>query len=198
MASLTLEKLINEFNKLPGIGKKSATRIAFHLMNLTLEEVTSFTSTLLEVKKRIKHCPICSNLTEQDICNICSDLNRNNSILCVVEDCRDIISLERTGNFRGKYHVLNGKIAPLKGITPDKLNIESLLKRIAAEPITEVIIAISPDLEGETTTLYLNKLIKNFNIKVTRIASGLPMGGNIEYADTATISQSLNGRHEIY
>ena len=198
MTSLALEKLINEFNKLPGIGKKSATRIAFHLINSSMEEIKTLTSVITEAKAHIRHCSICSNLTEQDICNICSDLSRRTDILCIVEDCRDIISLEKTATFRGKYHVLNGKIAPLKGITPDKLNIESLLIRIASEPITEVIIAINPDLEGETTTLYLNKLIKNFNIKVTRIASGLPMGGNLEYADTATISQSLNGRHEIY
>lgn len=197
MASLALQKLIDEFNRLPGIGRKSAIRIAFHILNSTDEEVENFAKVLVETKHSIKHCSVCGDLTEEDICSICSDLYRDNETLCIVEDSRDIVSLEKTGSFRGKYHVLGGKLAPLKGVTPDKLNLESLLKRLAVEPIKEVIIAINPDLEGETTALYLIKLLKNFDIKITRIASGIPMGGNIEYADSATISSALLGRREV-
>ncbi|MGL6064832.1 MAG: recombination mediator RecR [Fusobacteriaceae bacterium] len=197
MATESLEKIIDEFNRLPGIGKKSATRIAFHILNLSNEEVKRFAISLMEAKKNIKKCDICGDLSEHEVCDICGNLSRDNEILCIVEDSRDIISFERTGKYHGKYHVLGGKIAPLKGITPDKLNLESLLKRIASSPIKEVIIAINPDLEGETTSLYLTKLLKHFDIKITRIASGIPMGGNIEYADSATISRALEGRQEI-
>ncbi|MGL5049598.1 MAG: recombination mediator RecR [Fusobacteriaceae bacterium] len=197
MASVALQKLIDEFNRLPGIGRKSAVRIAFSILNSTDEEVENFAKTLIESKHSIKHCSICGDLTENEICSICSDLFRDNETLCIVEDSRDIVSLEKTRNYTGKYHVLGGKLAPLKGVTPDKLNLESLLNRLAVEPIKEVIIAINPDLEGETTALYLIKLLKNFDIKITRIASGIPMGGNIEYADSATISSALSGRREV-
>lgn len=197
MASLALQKLIDEFNKLPGIGRKSAIRIAFHILNSSDEEVENFSKVLVETKASIKHCSICGDLTENEVCSICSDLFRDKETLCIVEDSRDIVSLEKTGNYRGMYHVLGGKLAPLKGVTPEKLNLESLLKRLASEPIKEVIIAINPDLEGETTALYLIKLLKNFSIKITRIASGIPMGGNIEYADSATISSALSGRREV-
>ncbi|MGL5126429.1 MAG: recombination mediator RecR [Fusobacteriaceae bacterium] len=197
MASVALQKLIDEFNRLPGIGRKSAVRIAFSILNSTDEEVENFSKILIESKHSIKHCSICGDLTENEICSICSDLFRDNETLCIVEDSRDIVSLEKTRNYTGKYHVLGGKLAPLKGVTPDKLNLESLLNRLAVEPIKEVIIAINPDLEGETTALYLIKLLKNFDIKITRIASGIPMGGNIEYADSATISSALSGRREV-
>ncbi|MGL5055525.1 MAG: recombination mediator RecR [Fusobacteriaceae bacterium] len=197
MTTNALDKLIDELNKLPGIGRKSATRIAFHMLNLSMQEAVKFSNTILEAKQTIKKCATCGNLSEKTQCSICASEFRDKSILCIVEDSRDIISFEKTGKFKGVYHVLGGKLAPLKGITPNKLNLESLIKRVASDNITEIIIAINPDLEGETTTLYLYKLLKDFNIKITRIASGIPIGGNIEHADSATISRALEGRQEI-
>lgn len=197
MATKSLERLIDEFNKLPGIGRKSATRLAFHILEMSDEQVEKFSEAMKEVKKTIKKCPVCGDFCENDLCNICADETRDKDIVCVVEDSRDIISFEKTGKFNGTYHVLNGKIAPLNGMTPDKLNIKSLLERVAATDISEVILALNPDLEGETTSLYLTKLLKPFGVKITKIASGIPIGGNIEFADTATISKALDGRHEV-
>ena len=197
MATKSLERLIDEFNKLPGIGRKSATRLAFHILEMSEEQVEKFSEAMKEVKKTIKKCPVCGDFCENDFCNICADETRDKEIVCVVEDSRDIISFEKTGKYNGTYHVLNGKIAPLNGMTPDKLNIKSLLERVAATDINEVILALNPDLEGETTSLYLTKLLKPFGVKITKIASGIPIGGNIEFADTATISKALDGRHEV-
>ncbi|AVQ31309.1 MULTISPECIES: recombination mediator RecR [Fusobacterium] len=197
MATKSLERLIDEFNKLPGIGRKSATRLAFHILEMSEEQVEKFSEAMKEVKKTIKKCPVCGDFCENDLCNICADETRDKEIVCVVEDSRDIISFEKTGKYNGTYHVLNGKIAPLNGMTPDKLNIKSLLERVAATDISEVILALNPDLEGETTSLYLTKLLKPFGVKITKIASGIPIGGNIEFADTATISKALDGRHEV-
>ena len=197
MATKSLERLIDEFNKLPGIGRKSATRLAFHILEMSEEQVEKFSEAMKEVKKTIKKCPVCGDFCENDLCNICADQTRDKEIVCVVEDSRDIISFEKTGKYNGTYHVLNGKIAPLNGMTPDKLNIKSLLERVAATDISEVILALNPDLEGETTSLYLTKLLKPFGVKITKIASGIPIGGNIEFADTATISKALDGRHEV-
>ena len=197
MATKSLERLIDEFNKLPGIGRKSATRLAFHILEMSDEQVEKFSEAMKEVKKTIKKCPVCGDFCENDLCNICADETRDKDIVCVVEDSRDIISFEKTGKFNVTYHVLNGKIAPLNGMTPDRLNIKSLLERVAATDISEVILALNPDLEGETTSLYLTKLLKPFGVKITKIASGIPIGGNIEFADTATISKALDGRHEV-
>lgn len=197
MATKSLERLIDEFNKLPGIGRKSATRLAFHILEMSEEQVEKFSEAMKEVKKTIKKCPVCGDFCENDLCNICADETRDKEIVCVVEDSRDIISFEKTGKYNGTYHVLNGKIAPLNGMTPDKLNIKSLLERVAATDINEVILGLNPDLEGETTSLYLTKLLKPFGVKITKIASGIPIGGNIEFADTATISKALDGRHEV-
>lgn len=197
MATKSLERLIDEFNRLPGIGRKSAARLAFHVLEMNEIQVDRFIEALKDVKTSVKKCKTCGNFSESDYCEICSDPIRDKKIICVVEDSRDIIPLEKTNKYRGTYHVLNGKIAPLNGITPDKLNIKSLLERVAKEDVEEVIIALDPDLEGETTALYLTKLLKHFDIKVTKIASGIPMGGNIEYADTATIIRALEGRTEI-
>lgn len=197
MATKSLERLTDEFNKLPGIGRKSATRLAFHILEMSEEQVEKFSEAMKEVKKTIKKCPVCGDFCENDLCNICADETRDKEIVCVVEDSRDIISFEKTGKYNGTYHVLNGKIAPLNGMTPDKLNIKSLLERVAATDISEVILALNPDLEGETTSLYLTKLLKPFGVKITKIASGIPIGGNIEFADTATISKALDGRHEV-
>lgn len=197
MATKSLERLIDEFNKLPGIGRKSATRLAFHILEMSEEQVEKFSEAMKEVKKTIKKCPVCGDFCENDLCNICADETRDKDIVCVVEDSRDIISFEKTGKYKGTYHVLNGKIAPLNGMTPDRLNIKSLLERVAATDINEIILALNPDLEGETTSLYLTKLLKPFGVKITKIASGIPIGGNIEFADTATISKALDGRHEV-
>ncbi|MDP0488473.1 MAG: recombination mediator RecR [Fusobacterium sp. JB021] len=197
MSSKYLEILIEEFNKLPGIGKKSATRLAFHILDLNKDEVSDFSEALMNVKLHVKKCKVCGNFSENEICSICSDETRNNSIICVVEDSKDIIPIEKTGKYNGSYHVLNGKIAPLNGITPDKLNIKSLLNRIATESIKEVIFALSSDLEGETTIMYLTKLIKPFGLTVSKLASGIPMGGNLEFTDNATISKAIEGRQKL-
>nr|WP_307775041.1 recombination mediator RecR [uncultured Cetobacterium sp.] len=197
MATKSLEILIDEFNRLPGIGRKSATRLAFHVLELQEFEVERFAKALKDVKETVKKCSICGNFSENEICDICSDEFRDKGIICVVEDSRDIVPLEKTNRYKGSYHVLNGKIDPLNGMTPDKLNLKTLLERVAKNEIKEVILALNPDLEGETTTLYLTKLLKPFDVKVTKIASGIPMGGNIEFADTATISRALEGRQEM-
>lgn len=197
MATKSLERLIEQFNRLPGIGRKSAARLAFHILDMHEEQVEVFIEALREAKKEIKRCPQCGDFCENDLCDICSDNERDKSTICVVEDSRDIVSFEKMGKYRGLYHVLNGKIAPLNGITPDKLNIKSLLTRVSSEEVKEIILALNPDLEGETTALYLNKLLKPFGVKITKIASGIPMGGNIEFADSATISKALDGRQEL-
>ena len=197
MATKSLEILIDEFNKLPGIGRKSAVRLAFHVLEMSDIEVEKFSKALKDVKESVKKCSVCGNFSENDMCDICRDEFREKDIICVVEDSRDIIPLEKTNRYKGSYHVLNGKIDPLNGMTPDKLNLKSLLERVAKDDIKEVILALNPDLEGETTALYLTKLLKPFEVKVTKIASGIPMGGNIEFADVATISRALEGRQEI-
>ena len=197
MATKSLEILIDEFNRLPGIGRKSAVRLAFHVLEMSDQEVERFSKALKDVKETVKKRSICGNFSENDICDICRDEFRDKNIICVVEDSRDIIPLEKTKRYKGSYHVLNGKIDPLNGMTPDKLNLKSLLERVAKEDIKGVILALNPDLEGETTALYLTKLLKTFDVKVTKIASGIPMGGNIEFADVATISRALDGRQEI-
>lgn len=197
MSTRYLEKLIDEFHKLPGIGRKSAARLAFHVLDMDENEVEKFSEAMLNVKKFVKKCSVCGNFSENELCDICSNEARDRSIICIVEDSRDIIPLEKTGKYNGVYHVLNGKIAPLNGVTPDKLNIKSLLERIVKDDIKEIIFALNPDLEGETTVLYLTKLIKPFGITLTKIASGIPMGGNIEFTDSATIAKALEGRQEL-
>ena len=197
MATRSLERLIDQFNRLPGIGRKTAARLAFHVLDMGEDEVEDFIVALKDAKQVIKRCPKCGDFCENELCDICADLERDRHTICVVEDSRDIVSFEKMGKYRGLYHVLNGKIAPLNGITPDKLNIKSLLERVASDDIEEVILALNPDLEGETTALYINKLLKPFGIKITKIASGIPIGGNIEFADSATISKALDGRQEL-
>lgn len=197
MATRSLERLILEFNKLPGVGIKSATRYAFFILNQSEEEVRNFVEALTAVKEKVKKCSICGNFCEEDICSICADSLREKDIICVVEDSKDIMTLEKTTKFKGVYHVLEGRLDPLNGITPNELNIKSLIQRIADNDIKEIILATNPNLEGETTAMYLAKLIKNFDIKVTKLASGIPMGGNIEFSDTATISRALDDRIEI-
>ncbi|MGL4976567.1 MAG: recombination mediator RecR, partial [Cetobacterium sp.] len=196
MATKSLEILIDEFNRLPGIGRKSAVRLAFHVLEMSDTEVERFSKALKDVKETVKKCSVCGNFSENEMCDICRDEFREKDVICVVEDSRDIIPLEKTNRYKGTYHVLNGKIDPLNGMTPDKLNLKPLLERVAKDEIKEVILALNPDLEGETTALYLTKLLKPFDVKITKIASGIPMGGNIEFADVATISRALDGRQE--
>lgn len=192
----TLDNVINEFSKLPGIGRKSAARIAFHVLDMENEEIERFTEILKEAKLKIKKCKICGNLTEEDICEICTDEERERDIICIVKDPRDIMAFEKSKTFNGLYHVLGGIIDPLNGVTVDDLDINKLEKRLTGD-IKEVILALDPSLEGETTSLYLSRIIKDKNIRVSRIASGIPMGGNIEFSDIATLSRSLEGRKEI-
>ncbi len=192
----SLDNIINEFSKLPGIGRKSAARIAFYILDMENEELERFSSILKEAKQKIKKCKICGNLTEEDICEICSDDERDKKIICIVKDPRDIIAFEKSKTFNGLYHVLGGIIDPLNGVTVDDLDIGKLENRLTSD-IKEVILALDPSLEGETTSLYLSRIIKEKNIKVSRIASGIPMGGNIEFSDIATLSRSLEGRKEI-
>ena len=181
---------------MPGVGPKTAQRLALHIIKKPEAEVTRLANAILEAKKQVGFCHTCFHLSAQPICEICANKNRDNSIICVVEDSRDVIALEKTREFQGKYHVLGGVISPMDGIGPEQLNIQSLLKRVTKEKTKEVILAISPSVEGETTTLYLGQLLKPFT-KVTRIAFGLPMGGDLEYADEVTLARALEGRREL-
>lgn len=197
MSTRSLQKLILEFNKLPGVGIKSATRYAFFMLNQSEEEVREFSEALIAVKENVKKCSICGNYCEEDICDICDDKLRDHSLICVVEDSRDIMILEKTTRYKGVYHVLNGRLDPLNGITPNELNIKSLLKRVSNKEVKEIILATNPNIEGEATAMYLAKLLKNFELKITKLASGIPMGGNLEFSDTATVGRALDDRIEI-
>ena len=192
-----LDELIEVFGKLPGIGKKSAMRIAFDILEKNEIEIENMLSTIKDAYTSIKHCSICGNLCEGEICEICSNEKRDKSVICVVESVKDIIAFEKSETYNGLYHVLGGKIDPLNGVTIEDLNISELMKRLDEKDVEEVILALNPDMEGETTALYLIKMIKNKDIKVSQIASGIPMGGNIEFTDMATLGKSLEGRREI-
>lgn len=193
----TIQNLIECYNKLPGIGKKTAERLALATINLDLEVVELFSKSLLEVKQKIKRCKNCNNYCESDLCVICNDTTRDGSILCVVEDPKNVILFEKLGIFNGTYHVLNGLISPLEGKTPDDINIDNLLKRINDEEIKEVILALKPSIEGETTSLYISKLLKNQNVLVSKIAHGVPLGAEIDYVDALTLELALENRKEI-
>ena len=191
-----IQNLINEFSKLPGVGPKAAERIVFYLLEKPKQEVKTFIQALIEVKTKTKICKQCFNVSENELCRICSDAKRDKTIICVVENALDIIPLEKTGQFKGLYHILGGRIEPSKGITPEKLRIKELIARVKREKIKEVIIATNPTTEGETTALYLVRLLKPLDIKITRIGRGLPTGANLEYADETTLSSALLGRRE--
>ncbi len=192
-----LDDLVEVFGRLPGIGKKSAVRIAFDILEKSELEIENMLFTIRDAYSNIKHCPICGNLTEKEICEICESEKRNKDVICIVEGVRDIIAFEKSETYNGLYHVLGGKIDPLNGVTIEDLNISKLLLRIENSDIEEVIIALNPDLEGETTALYLNRMLKDTGVKVSKIASGIPMGGNIEYTDMATLGRSIEGRIKI-
>ena len=191
-----IQNLIDEFSKLPGIGPKAAERIVFYLLEKPKEKTKKLIKAIIEVKTKIEICQQCFNISENKLCQICSDPKRDKSIICVIEDALDIIPLEKTGQFKGLYHILGGTIAPNEGITPEKLYIKELVIRIKKEKIKEVIIATNPTTEGETTALYLVRLLKPLNIKITRLGRGLPTGADLEYADETTLSSALLGRRE--
>lgn len=195
--SLYLEALIKEFSRLPGIGPKSASRLAFHILKQPFSEVERLSKAILELKENITFCKICGGISDGDICAICSDANRDKSIICVVAEARDVLTIEKSEGYRGVYHVLKGLISPLDGIGPEELNISTFIKRCKEGFIKEVIIATNPTIEGDATTLYLAKELRPLGIRVMRIAHGLPVGSNIEFADSATIVKSLEGRVEI-
>jgi recombination protein RecR len=193
----SLEELISKLIKLPGIGRRSAERIAMHLLQLPDKDVRFLADAIIRAKQNIKLCKICNNLTEEEICNICQNLNRDKTIVCVVEEPKDIRAIERTAKFNGLYHVLMGSISPLDGRGPEDLKIKELLARINRGNIKEVIIATDSDTEGETTAIYLNKLIRPLGVKVTRIGIGMPVGSNLDYIDPTTLTLSLESRREI-
>jgi len=191
--SETIQQLTEEFSRLPGIGRKTAQRLALYVLKMPTDEVRAFARALVDVKEKVRYCSVCSNITENDPCAICAGPKRNRRIICVVEEPNDVIALEKTHEFNGLYHVLGGALSPLDGVGPEDLKVKELLNRLAGE-IDEVILALNPNVEGETTTLYLAKLLKPLSVKVTRIARGLPIGGDLEFADEATLTRALEGR----
>lgn len=195
--SPSIEKLIEAFEKLPSIGSKTAARLAFYILNASEEETTEFINAIENAKKNLKYCSKCFNISDTDPCQICSSPKRDASIICVVEDVRDVIAMERTHEFKGVYHVLHGSISPMNGIGPDDIKIKELLARLSDNSVKEIILATNPRVEGEATAIYLSKIIKPLGIKVTRIAQGIPVGGDLEYTDEVTLSQALEGRREI-
>lgn len=192
-----IARLIEELGRLPGVGPKTAQRLAFHLLFATREEVDRLATAMLDAKERVHYCSTCWNLTDADSCAICADPARDRSLLCVVEEPKDVVAMEKTRAFKGLYHVLQGSISPLDGIGPDRLKIKELLHRLHGGEFREVILATNPDVEGEATALYLARLFKSLEIKVTRIARGLPEGGDLDYVDEVTLSRALEGRREI-
>ena len=193
----SLDNLIGEFQKLPTIGRKSAERLAMNIVDRDQADIKDFANALLEVKEKIHRCEICGNLTEDDICDVCKDITREEDFICIVEDVKDLIAIEKSGAYHGKYHVLGGLISPSDGIGPDELNIDKLLNRIDKEGINEIILAISSTIEGETTSLFLTSLLNEKNIKVTKIAQGIPVGSNLEYFDQLTLERAIEDRREI-
>lgn len=192
-----IAKLVEEFEKLPGIGHKTAQRLAFHILNLPREKSLSLSNAIIEATDKIIRCSQCCNLTDIDPCIICTGKNRDKTTICIVENPKDIVAMERTKEYKGLYHVLNGAISPMAGIGPNDINIKQLLTRIKSGLIEELILATNPTVEGEATAIYISKLLKPLNLKITRIAHGLPMGGDLEYADEVTLAKALEGRHEF-
>lgn len=190
-------RLIGELSKLPGIGPKTAQRLAFYILNNDAGEALELARAITEAKEKIRYCTVCSNLTDVDPCHTCRDETRNKSIICVVEEPRDVVAIERTREFKGLYHVLQGAISPMEGIGPDQLKVKELLGRLQGGSVKEIIVATNPNIEGEATAMYLARLIKPLGIKVTRIAHGLPVGGDLEYADEVTLSKAFEGRREL-
>ena len=193
----SLQNLADKFGSLPGVGKKTALRMAYSVLELPLEEAQAFAQAIVDAKEKIHLCPICQNLTDREVCSICDDLGRDKSVICVVEDARDVASIEKVREYRGLYHVLHGVISPMNNITPDKIKIAELLARLARDEVKEIIVATNPTVEGEATAMYLSKLIKPLGIKVSRLAYGMPVGGDLEYADEVTLFRALEGRRDV-
>jgi len=192
-----LARLIDEFYKLPGIGPKSAQRLAYYLLRMPPVEAQALAAAILEVKEKVGLCSICQNVTETDPCRICSSRERDRSIICIVEEPLDILAIERAQSYRGLYHVLHGAISPIDGIGPEDLKIADLLNRLRSDEVREIILATNPNLEGEATAMYLTRLLRPLGLKVTRLARGLPVGGDLEYADDVTLARALEGRQEM-
>ena len=192
-----LQKLSEQFARLPGIGRKSAMRLAFSILELSDEEAQNFANTIIEAKEKVHLCPVCQSLTDKEVCSVCNDLSRDKSTIMVLEDTKAVLSMEKVREYRGLYHVLHGVISPMNGVTPDKLKIKELLSRIADEQVKEIIIATNPTVEGEATAMYLSRLLKPFEIKITRLAYGIPVGSDLEYADEVTLTRALEGRRSL-
>ena len=192
-----LEKLVEQFARLPGVGYKSAQRLAFHVLSLPMEDAEEFAAAILEAKRQVHTCPCCQNLTDRELCPICDDDTRDKSVICVVADPKDVIAMERSREFRGVYHVLHGVISPLNHVTQDDIRIKELLKRVSEGEVREVIMATNPDTEGEATAMYISRLLRPMEVKVTRLAYGVPVGSQLEYADEVTLSRALEGRQEM-
>jgi recombination protein RecR len=192
-----VQDLIDELGRLPGVGPKSAQRIAFHLLNADAVDVRRLAAVLVEVKDKVRFCVTCGNVAEEEQCKICRDPRRDATVLCVVEESKDVVAIERTREYRGRYHVLGGAISPIEGIGPDELRIRELMTRLADGTVTEVILATDPNLEGEATATYLTRLLKPMGLRVTRLASGLPVGGDLEYADEVTLGRAFEGRRTV-
>lgn len=195
--SPSIEKLIESFERLPSIGHKTAARLAFHILNSSEEETNEFITSIVNAKKNLRYCSKCYNISDTDPCIICGNPKRDSSVICVVEDVRDIVAMEKTHEFKGVYHVLHGSISPMNGVGPDDIKIKELLARLMDGQVKEVILATNPRVEGEATAMYLSKLIKPLGITVTRIAHGIPVGGDLEYTDEITLTKALEGRREI-
>ena len=189
--------MVEQFAKLPGIGYKSAQRLAFHVLSLTDEQAEDFADAIIQAKRTVFSCSVCQNLTDKEICPICSDERRDHGTICVVTDPRDVVALEKTREYNGLYHVLHGVISPINGVGPDDLRIRELISRVGTTDVSEIIMATNPDAEGEATALYLYRLLKPFGIKITRLAYGVPVGGHLEYADEVTLTRAIEGRREI-
>ncbi|GAE37257.1 recombination mediator RecR [Halalkalibacter akibai] len=192
-----IAKLMEGFMKLPGIGPKTASRLAFYVLNMKEDDVLDFAKALVNAKRNLTYCSVCHNITDTDPCRICEDQHRDKSIVCVVQDAKDVIAMEKMKEYHGDYHVLHGAISPMDGIGPEDIKIPDLLKRLQDDTIQEVIIATNPTIEGEATAMYISRLVKPTGIKVTRIAHGLPVGGDLEYADEVTLSRAIEGRREL-
>ena len=192
-----VQNLIDQLGRLPGVGPKSAQRIAYHLLKVPKDDALALANAVATAKERVRFCEVCHNLSESPRCGICADPRRDATLVCVVEEPRDIIAVEKTGGFRGRYHVLGGAINPMEGIGPDQLKVRELLARLDADEVAEVILCTNPNLEGDTTAMYLARLLKPLGVRVTRIASGLPVGGDLEYADELTLGRALEGRRDV-
>jgi recombination protein RecR len=193
-----VQDLIDELGRLPGVGPKSAQRIAFHLLQTDPVDVRRLAEILVQVKERVRFCGVCGNVAEEETCRICRDPRRDDAVICVVEEAKDVVAIERTREFRGRYHVLGGAISPMEGVGPEQLRTKELLARLADGTVTEVILATDPNLEGEATATYLTRLLRDLGLRVTRLASGLPVGGDLEYADEVTLGRAFEGRRSVH